>query len=277
VSVPSVRHMTLQEATDALAQAGLVVGRVEYDEALDGGVFSQNPPANAQSARGTAVNLVIGGLQPVAVPDLVGLSQAKAETLLVARGFTVGSIAGRHSATAPKGEVVTQTPSPDFETTPGIPVDIVVSSGPARIAVLSVLGLAESTAWRRLRSAGFSVAIRHAPSHKKKGTVAAQSPSHGSALPGSTVRLTISSGPPASSAPPAPSAPAPVARFKAILRIWDVNSRGVSDPRTGYAWVDILSLQGMRVRARCSFRLAEGSRVWVARTAGGGWIVTGPR
>jgi hypothetical protein len=158
-------------------------------------------------------------------------------------------------------------------------VGIVVSAGPAPVAVPSVLGLVESAAKQRLASAGFAVAVKRAHSSAKKGTVAAQVPSGGTAAVGSTVRLTVSIGPKPKPKPkPEPVAAPVLKKLRGVLAIWALNSKGVSDPRTGYAYVDVVSLGGMRVRARCSNQsIGEGAAVWVAKQPSGAWIVTGRR
>lgn len=274
-TVPDVKGLTLRQANDRLSTAGFGVGRVTYDESLTvmSGVVWQDPAANERWDQGTAVRLIIAGRSPVAVPAIIGLEQDRAVAALAATGLTVGSIGETHSATVSQGEVVTQTPAGGAETVRGGAVDIVVSLGPPPVSVPSVVGLSEPTAKTRLRSAGFSVSVRRAHSSVKKGRVAAQAPRGGTAAPGSTVRLTISTGPkPAPTTRPAPKA------YRGVLAVWNVNSKGEFDPKTGYAYIDIVSLGGVRVKARCPYSsLGEGASVWVARQASGAWVVTGRR
>ncbi len=66
----------------------------------------------------------------VTVPDLSGVSQQRATSLLVAAGLRLGSVDQEESSGAPVGQVIDQDPAPD-ESVPGDSVvSIVVSSGP---------------------------------------------------------------------------------------------------------------------------------------------------
>jgi beta-lactam-binding protein with PASTA domain len=87
----------------------------------------------------TTVLLSIGGVSaefnvttspplPVAVPDLVGLSQADAQTAITNAGLTVGIITQAYSATVPAGSVISQNPTAGSFAAPGSVVDLVVSS-----------------------------------------------------------------------------------------------------------------------------------------------------
>jgi len=277
-TIPDLKGLALPQAESALEEAGFAVGRVTYDTSLTAmtGVVWQDPSADERWDPGTVVRLIIAGRPPTTVPVLVGLSRDRAMAALSATGLTVGSVGETHTAAAAAGEVVSQTPTAGVEATGGAAVDFVVSLGPPRVAVPRVIGLSESAAKKRLKGVGLSVAISRAHRKAKRGTVAGQKPLGGTAAPGSTVRLTISTGP----RPPEPkpaAQPAPKV-YGGVLAIWATNSGGESDPRTGYAYVDIGSLGGVRVRARCPYSgIGEGSRVWVAKQASGAWVVTGRR
>ena len=294
-AVPDLTGMTVSEASSALAQSGFVVGKVDYEQRFTAmtGVISQSPAAKEQAKPGAVVDLIVAGQpprtgpavlawtvpQPVAVPYLVGLRREQALSVLDTMGLRVGAVSGQRSETAPTDEVLGQTPTPGAWLPRGSAVGIVVSAGPSRVAVPSVVGLVESKAKTRLQSAGLTVGIRRAYSSAKKGVVREQSPSRGSVEPGARVLLTISRGPrPVVKKEPAP-APAPVFvlhPLKGVLVLWAANSAGEPDSRTGYAFIHVLG--GGEVRARCPYRSAgEGDSVWVARRASGSWIVTGLR
>jgi beta-lactam-binding protein with PASTA domain len=68
--------------------------------------------------------------------------------------------------------------------------------------VPDVVGEAENEAREELEDAGWRVSVRQVDNAADRGTVVGQSP-RGSALPGETVELSVSSG----EAPPAPDAP----------------------------------------------------------------------
>ncbi len=62
VAVPSVLSRSLNRAKEELAKAGFTVGNVRYrsdDDRSDGVVLEQNPAANQQAPKGSAVDLVV--------------------------------------------------------------------------------------------------------------------------------------------------------------------------------------------------------------------------
>jgi hypothetical protein len=66
----------------------------------------------------------------VAVPNVVGLTQAAAQTALTNAGLTVGTVTTSPSETVPAGNVISQTPAAEASTTLGSAVALVISSGP---------------------------------------------------------------------------------------------------------------------------------------------------
>jgi hypothetical protein len=97
----------------------------------------------------------------VAVPEVTGLSQAAAETAIVSAGFVVGTVTNVDSDTVsdtvPAGNVVSQAPLGGSLVASGSAVDLVVSSGPALVAVPEVTGLSQAAAETAIVSAGFVV------------------------------------------------------------------------------------------------------------------------
>ncbi len=134
VVVPDVTGMTQERAAAALADAGLVTGkitRVQNEDAEEGAVVAQSPQAGADVEEGSAVDLDVAGAPsptPVAVPNVVGSSQAGAEAQLTGAGFTV-VVTQAESDTAPAGTVVSQDPQAGVAAAPGSRVGIVVSTG----------------------------------------------------------------------------------------------------------------------------------------------------
>jgi beta-lactam-binding protein with PASTA domain len=133
--VPDVVGLPEADAAAALTAAGLVVGAVARtpDPAPVDSVVAQNPSAGSAAPAGSAVDLIVsdgpGGL--VAVPDLVGETQASASFLLLGVGLSVGSVQRVVRADLPAGEVFAQSPSAGALVAPGAPVDLSVSAGPA--------------------------------------------------------------------------------------------------------------------------------------------------
>jgi hypothetical protein len=68
--------------------------------------------------------------ETVAVPDLVGLTQTDAESVLAAAYLTVGEVTLDYSDTVPAGEIISQSPLGSNTVAAGSAVDFVVSFGP---------------------------------------------------------------------------------------------------------------------------------------------------
>jgi len=85
---------------------------------------------NGCSACADAVRLV-GDTPPemVDVPDVVGLSQSDAETMVTGAGLLVGNVTMASSNTVPEGNVISQSPTAGTSVPDGSAVDLVVSTG----------------------------------------------------------------------------------------------------------------------------------------------------
>ncbi len=134
VAVPDVTGQTQAAAAASIVSAGLLVGNItqEYSSTVPAGqVASQTPSANAQAAAGSAVALVLSqGPQPVAVPDVTGLTQDAATAAIVAAGFTVGLVNNAANDTVASGSVISQIPAAATLAVPGSLINLTVSTGP---------------------------------------------------------------------------------------------------------------------------------------------------
>ncbi len=132
VSVPDVVGLTQATAETAITGAGLVVGTVSTatsDTMPAGVVMNQTPAAGASVAPGSTVTFVVSLGPAVSVPNVVGLTQAAAETAITDGGLTVGTVTTATSATVPAGNVISQTPAAGASVAQQSGVDLVVSSG----------------------------------------------------------------------------------------------------------------------------------------------------
>src|SRR5206468_2047837 len=103
-----------------------------------GQVISQNPIAGTSVAAGSAVAFVVSlgpAPVPVLVPNVVGLTQAAAQTAITGAGLGVGAITSANSATVPAGQVISQNPVGGTSVAAGSAVAFVVSLGPAPAAI----------------------------------------------------------------------------------------------------------------------------------------------
>jgi beta-lactam-binding protein with PASTA domain len=145
----------------------------------------------------TALVLLIGSSNGrVTVPDVTGQSEQVATAKLRAAGLApVASLTA--SSTVANGRVVSQAPAPGNRVANGTRVSVLISSGPASAALVSVEGLTAQQALTRLRASGFKPTTRSQPSASiAQGRVIATDPPAGTELQvGSPVTVLVSSGP----------------------------------------------------------------------------------
>jgi serine/threonine-protein kinase len=130
-----------------------------------------------------------------AAPSLVGLMRTDAQKTADGDGFQTH--VEQVASADPIGVVVEQSPAPGSWSYGGGTIDLVVSSGPAPVAVPPVKGLAVQTATTRLRSAGFVATVQHGfRQTEPKGTIYQQDPQPNQPLtPGQKVTIWVSDGP----------------------------------------------------------------------------------
>jgi hypothetical protein len=98
-----------------------------------GDVISESPVAGTSVSTGAAVNLVVStGAAQVAVPNVVGDTQAAATSAIIAAGLAVGTVSTASSSTVASGNVISESPSAGTSVNSGSAVNLVVSTGPAQ-------------------------------------------------------------------------------------------------------------------------------------------------
>jgi len=133
VSVPNVLNLTQLDATTAITTAGLVLGTISQSSSVTvpaGNVISQNPNAGTGVQAGSAVALIVS-TGPVAVPNVVNMTQAAATTAITFAGLAIGTVSTESNATVPSGSVISQNPAAGTNVAAGSAVAVVVSTGPA--------------------------------------------------------------------------------------------------------------------------------------------------
>lgn len=162
VVVPVATGQTQAAARIIIMNQGLVIGTVTQQPsttAPSGSVISESPVAGTSLNVGSAVNLVIStGPPTVAVPNIVGTTQAAASTAITGAGLVVGTVTQQASSTVTSGSVISQSPTPATQVNPGSAVNIVVSTGPGQVAVPNVVGLTQAAATAAIANAGLVVA-----------------------------------------------------------------------------------------------------------------------
>jgi hypothetical protein len=137
----------------------------------------------------------------VKVPDVVGLSAAKATEKLEAASLTVN--VSRKYSHEKAGIVLGVTPEPGAHVDEGASLTIVVARAFPRVP--NVIGLNLTKATAKLKSAGYKVSVTKQTSSQGTGTVLSMKPGGGSQLlPGQSVVLVV-----AKPAPAPPSTPPP--------------------------------------------------------------------
>ena len=195
VAVPNVKAQTVEEATLALTEVGLIVGTQTPqadDNAPKGSIIGQDPVAGELLELGQAVNLTISaGKEQTNVPDLIDLASSEdARLALTEAKLVLGKVTPKDSD-KPEGTVISQDPAANTSVDVGTLVSITVSSG--KIPVPNVVGKSQTDAKNILLNAGFEVEIVTVEDGTvAAGTVTSQSPDPKKmAVRGTTVTLVV--------------------------------------------------------------------------------------
>jgi serine/threonine-protein kinase len=211
VTVPDVVGATAADAVQTLRDAGLSPQTVGHasDDVARGIVISTSPAGGQEADAGSRVTVSVSqGSGNVAVPTVVGLSQADAVAALEGAGLE-SRVIEQPSATAPEGTVVQQDPSAGLQVPVGstVAVGVAVPSAttttgtptapPATVAVPDVTGLTEDAAAARITAAGLTpgAVSQEEARGVPAGQVVSQSPAAGTqAAPRSEVDVTVAAG-----------------------------------------------------------------------------------
>jgi len=137
---------------------------------------------------------VVSSGQPV-VPDVVGMTEADANSAIAAAGLIVGAITYQYSDTVPVGCVISQNPIGGTPALVGSSVDLVVSA----VVIPDVVEMTKTDANSVITDANLVVGnVTYEYSDTiAAGLVISQNPAAGTAVPmGSSVDLVVSLGQP---------------------------------------------------------------------------------
>jgi serine/threonine-protein kinase len=198
VAVPNVVGLKEENAVNLIKNAGLdpKVERSANPDVAKGRVMSQNPHAGTRIQKGDRVTLLVStGPPKTTVPSVVGMDYADAVQALDDANLN----AKKHEvfSAKPSGQVLGQNPKAGEQVVEGTEVLLRVSKGQETVSVPNVVGMSEANARATLEQAGFQVHSVDAPSNDTpQGSVSDQSPGGGTDAPkGSTVTITVSTGP----------------------------------------------------------------------------------
>jgi len=203
VSVPDVMLLQKNLAQEHVTEAGLDP-KVVYATSPTvgkGQVSAQDPSANQKIGKGSTVILTVSTGKPKAtVPSVVGLDQTSAITQLVQAGLKPNVVSVYSSV--PSGNVTATQPHAGDIVDQGTTVRVNVSRGLKPVQVPDVTGIPFENAQSALKGEGFVVARNDVSSDKPKGQVVGEAPQAGTQVPhGSTVTLSVSSGPSTTTVP----------------------------------------------------------------------------
>ena len=133
----------------------------------------------------------------IKVPDLKGYTLEEAQSALNALGLGIQNAGTTSSDTYPKGQIVSQTPDDGSTVEAHTTIEVIVSSGQGEVAISSVVGKDETTAYNTLSNAGFVPVKEYAYDNTvEQGIVISQSPDGGAlGKEGDSVKIVISRGP----------------------------------------------------------------------------------
>jgi beta-lactam-binding protein with PASTA domain/tRNA A-37 threonylcarbamoyl transferase component Bud32 len=211
-AVPLVNNEPVATAQAQIKSAHLRSTVIDQASAnVNKGLVIKSSPAEGNNvAANTLVTLYVStGAAPVAVPNVEGEQQSKAEATLQNAGFAV-VIQQDTTSTEPAGTVVSQDPIGGTTVAPGSKVTLSVSGA---ASVPNVVGLSQASATTSLQSAGFKVNVETVAGQNgtAPGDVWQQNPTANStAAPGSSVTILVQ--PQLATTSPSPSVtPSPTA------------------------------------------------------------------
>jgi serine/threonine-protein kinase len=191
VQVPNVAGRLLPKARTAIVDAGLEVREVRhrFDDEVGAGRVIAVRPGNAVLPQGTSVTLVVSdGPQPVPVPNVAGMAEAKAVDTLAATGFDV-VIEETFSKQVKKGRAIGTDPATGTELQPGETIVLTVSLGPEYFASPDFIGMSVDEAKALAEQAGLEVTALPVPG-SSGGNIVSQLPSPGTRVRyGSTITV----------------------------------------------------------------------------------------
>jgi beta-lactam-binding protein with PASTA domain/tRNA A-37 threonylcarbamoyl transferase component Bud32 len=201
LTVPQLAGKPVAVARSRLAGEGfthVTVDPVTSSQIAKGDVVATVPAAGTRVASDHLIVLdVSNGPPTVTVPDVAGDTAANAKQLLAGRGFKV-IVSEAPSAAYPSGDAIRTVPGAGASVAKGVRVELIVSSGPRKIAIPSLVGESPSLAASTLTKLGFTVIGQQmqASNTVAPGAVIGTSPPAGAKEPaGTNVVINVSSGP----------------------------------------------------------------------------------
>jgi serine/threonine-protein kinase len=209
VPVPTVKGLTLAEAQASLTKVGLSwkVVRASDEQIEKGRISAVDPPQGTEVPKGTTVTLTQStGSAKGSIPDVANKPLDEARAQLTQAGFTVGKTEYKDDPDVKQGYVISTNPPINSSHPKGTVVNVVVASG--NVHVPNLIGKTVSEAKSTLKGdLGLKVEVDYVTDDAPDDEVVDQNIKDTSVSQGSTVRLTVSSGP--AEEPPPPTSDPP--------------------------------------------------------------------
>ena len=200
LAIPDVIGQNVDQASHLLNSKGFDVAiKAVPSGAPRNQVVEQDPiptdRGGGKAQEGSTVTLsVSSGPAIVAVPSVVGLTQADATKRLQNVGFQV-NVVQQYSKSVPRKDVIGTSPPAGTQLSTLQPVSLLISRGANTVAVPNVVGLDDRAALTALTNAGLSGTEVQRDSTEPQGKVLSQSPGAGKRVNrGSQVTIFASTG-----------------------------------------------------------------------------------
>ena len=158
-----------------------------------GEVVEQTPTANAEADKTAVITLGVSeGNDAIKLPSVAGKPCDEAKKTLVAAGLTAATVSCQDTPnpTVEKGKDIVVEPT--GEVAKDTPVKILISSGPAKVKVPSVIGLTQASAESQLLGLGLQVKVEFQPRADRIDRVIDQTPVDGTEVDaGSSVKIVV--------------------------------------------------------------------------------------
>lgn len=158
-AVPVLIGLTVEEATNAITEAGFKLGTVseEYSESEKKTVINSDPQTGELLKPGSAISITKSkGPAPVEIPNILGLLETKAKTFLAEAGFTNVTVRREYSDSVGLDKVISITPDVGQKKQTTISIELVISDGPPPVPVPQLVGLTKTEALTKLENVGLS-------------------------------------------------------------------------------------------------------------------------
>lgn len=137
IAVPDLSGLTVAQAEEALNDVGLSIGRTstEYDDIVAKDlILNQDPKPDTNIQAGSKVDVVVSAgaeekIVNVEVPNLVGIDENQAISLISQYGLTLRNLDYKESEDVDKGLVISQSITSGTQVAEGSNIDLVISTG----------------------------------------------------------------------------------------------------------------------------------------------------